>query len=140
MFLVLVLLVFLLILLVVFLVLLVLLVLVMMLLFLLFLLLILLAFLLLIFLVMLLLLLLLVMMLLPLTLLLFIINALPNRRQCRWIFTSLPLSLLSDYTVLLRSPGSSSLSFLNDVLYTQRTTPHLHITASLYTYQYISSV
>lgn len=132
MFLVLVLLVFLLILLVVFLVLLVLLVLVMMLLFLLFLLLI--------FLVMLLLLLLLVMMLLPLTLLLFIINALPNRRQCRWIFTSLPLSLLSDYTVLLRSPGSSSLSFLNDVLYTQRTTPHLHITASLYTYQYISSV
>mgnify|MGYP002650889435 CR=1 FL=1 len=140
MFLVLVLLVFLLILLVVFLVLLVLLVLVMMLLFLLFLLLILLALLLLIFLVMLLLLLLLVMMLLPLTLLLFIINALPNRRQCRWIFTSLPLSLLSDYTVLLRSPGSSSLSFLNDVLYTQRTTPHLHITASLYTYQYISSV
>ena len=137
MFLVLVLLVFLL---VVFLVLLVLLVLVMMLLFLLFLLLILLALLLLIFLVMLLLLLLLVMMLLPLTLLLFIINALPNRRQCRWIFTSLPLSLLSDYTVLLRSPGSSSLSFLNDVLYTQRTTPHLHITASLYTYQYISSV
>ena len=140
MFLVLVLLVFLLLLLVVFLVLLVLLVLVMMLLFLLFLLLILLALLLLIFLVMLLLLLLLVMMLLPLTLLLFIINALPNRRQCRWIFTSLPLSLLSDYTVLLRSPGSSSLSFLNDVLYTQRTTPHLHITASLYTYQYISSV
>ena len=140
MFLVLVLLVFLLILLVVFLVLLVLLVLVMMLLFLLFLLLIFLALLLLIFLVMLLLLLLLVMMLLPLTLLLFIINALPNRRQCRWIFTSLPLSLLSDYTVLLRSPGSSSLSFLNDVLYTQRTTPHLHITASLYTYQYISSV
>ena len=140
MFLVLVLLVFLLILLVVFLVLLLLLVLVMMLLFLLFLLLILLALLLLIFLVMLLLLLLLVMMLLPLTLLLFIINALPNRRQCRWIFTSLPLSLLSDYTVLLRSPGSSSLSFLNDVLYTQRTTPHLHITASLYTYQYISSV
>ena len=140
MFLVLVRLVFLLILLVVFLVLLVLLVLVMMLLFLLFLLLILLALLLLIFLVMLLLLLLLVMMLLPLTLLLFIINALPNRRQCRWIFTSLPLSLLSDYTVLLRSPGSSSLSFLNDVLYTQRTTPHLHITASLYTYQYISSV
>ena len=140
MFLVLVLLVFLLILLVVFLVLLVLLVLVMMLLFLLFLLLILLALLLLIFLVMLLLLLLLVMMLLPLTLLLFIINALPNRRQCRWIFTSLPLSLLSDYTVLLRSPGSSSLSFLNDVLYMQRTTPHLHITASLYTYQYISSV
>lgn len=140
MFLVLVLLVFLLILLVVFLVLLVLLVLVMMLLFLLFLLLILLALLLLIFLVTLLLLLLLVMMLLPLTLLLFIINALPNRRQCRWIFTSLPLSLLSDYTVLLRSPGSSSLSFLNDVLYTQRTTPHLHITASLYTYQYISSV
>lgn len=129
-----------LVLLVVFLVLLVLLVLVMMLLFLLFLLLILLALLLLIFLVMLLLLLLLVMMLLPLTLLLFIINALPNRRQCRWIFTSLPLSLLSDYTVLLRSPGSSSLSFLNDVLYTQRTTPHLHITASLYTYQYISSV
>ena len=140
MFLVLVLLVFLLILLVVFLVLLVLLVLVMMLLFLLFLFLLLLALLLLIFLVMLLLLLLLVMMLLPLTLLLFIINALPNRRQCRWIFTSLPLSLLSDYTVLLRSPGSSSLSFLNDVLYTQRTTPHLHITASLYTYQYISSV
>ena len=140
MFLVLVLLVLLLILLVVFLVLLVLLVLVMMLLFLLFLLLILLALLLLIFLVMLLLLLLLVMMLLPLTLILFIINALPNRRQCRWIFTSLPLSLLSDYTVLLRSPGSSSLSFLNDVLYTQRTTPHLHITASLYTYQYISSV
>ena len=140
MFLVLVLLVFLLILLVVFLVLLVLLVLVMMLLFLLFLLLIFLALLLLIFLVMLRLLLLLVMMLLPLTLLLFIINALPNRRQCRWIFTSLPLSLLSDYTVLLRSPGSSSLSFLNDVLYTQRTTPHLHITASLYTYQYISSV
>ena len=124
----------------IFLVLLVLLVLVMMLLFLLFLLLILLALLLLIFLVMLLLLLLLVMMLLPLTLILFIINALPNRRQCRWIFTSLPLSLLSDYTVLLRSPGSSSLSFLNDVLYTQRTTPHLHITASLYTYQYISSV
>lgn len=137
MFLVLVLLVFLLILLVVFLVLLVLLLLVVMLLFLV---LILLALLLLIFLVMLLLLLLLVMMLLPLTLLLFIINALPNRRQCRWIFTSLPLSLLSDYTVLLRSPGSSSLSFLNDVLYTQRTTPHLHITASLYTYQYISSV
>lgn len=140
MFLVLVLLVFLLILLVVFLVLLVLLVLVMMLLFLLFLLLILLALLLLIFLVMLLLLLLLVMMLLPLTLLLFIINALPNRRQCRWIFTSLPLSLLSDYTALLQSPGSSSLSFLNDVLYTQRTTPHLHITISLYSYQYISSV
>ena len=79
-------------------------------------------------------------MLLPLALLLFVINALPNRRQCRWIFTSLPLSLLSDYTVLLQSPGSFLLSFLNDVLYTQRTTPHLHITTPFYTYQYISSV